>query len=198
MPDVSSSWPRPPSDLHQCRRPCPSSQAVTCFVGAIVGDALAQRLSAPIGAFVFDAARNVQLASFGLLIGGTTAHYWCDPAPWSAMSHRAMPSKPSVRCVAAEGTARALLLICGLPGLCRARLLCFSAWIVADAAGTRGSSTRSSLGSPGRRKQSSPSSPWTRCRPGSSVLQPEFAISASVSPAGISCTPSCRHCACTR
>jgi len=55
-------------------------------VGAIVGDALAQRLSAPIGAFVFDAARNVQLASFGLLIGGTTAHYWCDPAPNSTMS----------------------------------------------------------------------------------------------------------------
>ena len=46
-------------------------------MGAIVGDALAQRFSAPVGAFAFDAARNVQLASFGLLIGGTTAHYWC-------------------------------------------------------------------------------------------------------------------------
>ena len=54
-------------------------QAITCFVGAIVGDALAQRISAPVGAFVFDAARNVQLASFGLLIGGTTAHYWYAP-----------------------------------------------------------------------------------------------------------------------
>ena len=51
-------------------------QALTCFVGAVIGDALAQRLSAPVGGFVFDVARNLSLASFGLLIGGTSAHYW--------------------------------------------------------------------------------------------------------------------------
>ena len=51
-------------------------QAVTCFVGALLGDLLAQRVSAPAGSFSFDFARNLQLASFGLLIGGTSAHYW--------------------------------------------------------------------------------------------------------------------------
>ncbi len=77
-------------------------------MGAIVGDALAQRLSAPIGAFVFDAARNVQLASFGLLIGGTTAHYWCDAAP-----HVSASNPPLVSCTATDTSATTLSL-CGL------------------------------------------------------------------------------------
>ena len=45
-------------------------------MGALVGDMVAQCVSAPAGGFAFDAARNLQLASFGLLIGGTSAHYW--------------------------------------------------------------------------------------------------------------------------
>ena len=59
------------------RRSVRAAQALTCFVGAMVGDLLAQLVTPPLGGgLAFDAARNLQLASFGLLIGGTSAHYW--------------------------------------------------------------------------------------------------------------------------
>lgn len=65
------------------------TKSLTCFFGAIVGDLLAQWVSAPVGGMSFDAARNLQLASFGLLIGGTSAHYWHT---W--LERRICPSAP--------------------------------------------------------------------------------------------------------
>ncbi|KAK9827625.1 hypothetical protein WJX81_000286 [Elliptochloris bilobata] len=45
---------------------------MTCFVGGMLGDGLAQIVSGE----PFDLARNMRMASYGLLIGGPSGHVW--------------------------------------------------------------------------------------------------------------------------
>lgn len=62
------------------------TKSVTCFVGGVLGDLLAQQTTG----LPFDAARNLRLATFGLVFGGPAGHLW----------HRALDARfvaPAVR-----------------------------------------------------------------------------------------------------
>eukprot|EP00884_Botryococcus_braunii_P009703 jgi/Botrbrau1/18734/Bobra.0386s0057.1 len=90
MESISTSISRRQSGLYHwyneqlASRPL-ATKAWTCFVGSVLGDALAQYATD----LPFDAARNLRLSIYGLLVGGPSGHYW-----HAFLDARIMPKRP--------------------------------------------------------------------------------------------------------